>query len=159
MSRRLAVVLVTGILPAVLPASAAGPARDLLKLDVCATIPGAEVARVAGGQLVESKPFNAPDGKLARCVYFVAPPGKGAPAKAAWVVEFFPPADFDELRPHIEEPVRDVTGLGDGAYEYKAADSGRWRLYTRRRGDVTVSVTGADEAIVRKIATFVLSRP
>jgi hypothetical protein len=158
MSRRLAVVLVTGILPAVPLASAAGPARDLRKLDVCATVPGAEVARLAGGQLVESKPFNAPDGKLARCLYFVAPPGKSA-AKAAWVVELFPPEDFDGLRPHIEEPVRDVAGLGDGGYEYKDAGSGRWRLYTHRRGDVTVSVTGTDEAIVRRIAAFALSRP
>ena len=159
MSRSLAPVLASGLLSVVAaPAWAAGPPRDLLKLDVCATIPGAEVARVAGGQIVESKPFNAPDGKLARCVYFVAPPGNGA-AKTAWVVELFPPGDFDEVRPNIEEPVRDVAGLGDGAYEYKDADSGRWRLYTRRRGDVTVSVTGPDEATVRKIAAFALSRP
>ena len=39
----------------------------------------------------------------------------------------------------------------------KDADSGRWRLYTHRRGNVTVSVTGPDEATVRKIAAFVLS--
>ncbi len=157
MSRRFAGALV---LAAALAASTlAAPPRDLLKLDACAAVPGTEVARVAGGRLVDTKPFNAPDGTLARCVYGVVPARVAAPGRTAWVVEFFPLADFDELRPHIEEPVRDVAGLGDGAYEYKNADSGRWRLYTRRRGDVTISVTGTDEATVRKIAAFVLSRP
>ena len=137
----------------------AAPPRDLRKLDVCGAIPGAEVARLVGGGLADSKPFNATDGTVARCVYGVVPAGADVKQRAAWVVEMFPPATFDELRPHVEQPVKDVAGLGDGAFEYKDPDSGRWRLYAHRRGDVTLSVTGTDEPTVRRIVSFVLSRP
>jgi hypothetical protein len=135
----------------------AAPGQDLKPIDVCAVVPGSEVARIAGGSLVEAKRFNAPDATVARCVYRVAPPsGKD---QSAWVVELFPAGTLDEVRPYVEPPVREVPDLGDGAYEYQDPDTGRWRLYALKRGDVTVSVTGTDEPVVRKIATFVLSRP
>jgi hypothetical protein len=160
MSRFLAGPVVPGALALLVSTLAAASSKDLRTLDVCHAVPGPEVARLAAGQLLEAKRFNSPDGDAARCVYFVGPPGKGhEKEKGAWVVELFPPAAFSEVRPHIEEPVRDVPELGDGAYDYKDGDSGRWRLYTHHRGDVTVSVTGPNEATVRKIAAFVLSRP
>jgi hypothetical protein len=158
MSRSL---VTAGTLPTLLAATVlAAPPRDLKTIDVCAFAAGAEVARLAGGSLLDAKRFNAPDGTVARCVFGVALPGKGAEKeRTAWVVELFPPGDFDALRPHIDEPVRDVAGIGDGAYEYQSADSGRWRIYAHKRGDVTLSVTGTDEPTVRKIAAFALSRP
>jgi hypothetical protein len=159
MTRYLAVSVVLGMVALAVSSPAGPPPRELRAFDVCTFAAGADVIRVVGGSLLDTKRFNAPDGTIARCNYGVALPGKGnEKERTVWVVELSPPADFDELRPHIDEPVRDVAGVGDGAYEYKSADTGRWRIYTRKPGDVTISVTGSDESIVRKLAAYVLSR-
>jgi hypothetical protein len=157
MVRAPVVLLVAGLVagtPVVVLAAA--PPWDLKAADVCAIVPGADVARSTGGALVQAKRFNAPDGTLARCVYLVGP--SGGKETGAWVVEVHPAAVFGELRPYVEAPVRDVPGIGDGAWEYKDADSGRWWLYTHRRGEATVLVTGADDALVRKLAALALAR-
>ena len=113
MSRVLAGAVLLGALALAVPILAAPPPRDLRTLDVCSAIPGPEVARLAGGQFLEAKKFNSPDGDIARCVYFVGPPGKGSQKeKGAWVVERSPPAAFSDVRPYIEQPVRDVPDLG-----------------------------------------------
>jgi hypothetical protein len=138
-------------------AAAAAEPVDLRKADVCATVSATEVAHIAGGSPSDTRRFNAPDGKLARCLYLVSPPG--GKERIGWVVELLPAADFDAMRPYIEQPVRELAGVGDGAYVYKDPDSGRFRLYAHRRGGPSVSVTGPDDAVVRRIAVFALSLP
>ena len=132
--------------------------RDFRKLDVCALAAAADVARAAGGAPLDTRPFNAQDGQLARCVYGIEPAGAAKGTRTAYVIELFPANDFDELRPHVGQPVTEVSGIGDGAYEYRDPDSNRWRIYVRRHGDVTISVTGPDQSAVRKVAALAWSR-
>ncbi len=139
-------------------AASAAPAPELARLDVCAAVPGAEVARAAGGRLLEAKAFQAPDGKLTRCTYQVVPAGAGDEKRVSWVVELLPRGQYEALRPFVDQPVREIARMGDGAFVYTEAESGRLRLYGRRRKGTTVSLTGTDEAILRRIALLVLSR-
>ncbi len=134
----------------------AGP--DLARLDVCTGLPGAEVARAAGGRLLEAKPFQAPDGSLARCSYRVAPQGASDEKGIVWVVELLPAGQYETIRAFIEQSVRELAGIGDGAFAYKENESGRSRLYVRRRKKATLSLTGPDEAVLRRVALLALSR-
>lgn len=140
-----------------LPLQAGGNPPDLRKVNVCETVPAPDVAAGVGGTSLDAKPFNAPDGTVARCVYGVRPPGSGA-TRVAYVVELFPAADFDAIRPHVDQPVTEVRSVGDGAYEYRDADTDRWRIYVRLRGSVTISATGPDRALVRTVAGLAASK-
>ncbi len=138
---------------------AAGSAGGLARADVCASLPAAEVVRtVGGGRLLEATPFRAPDGKLARCSYAVVPAGTAGEKPVLWMVELLPAGQFEALRPFIGQPVREIAGIGDGAFVYKEGESGRSRLYVRRRKRETLSLSGPDEAVLRKIALLALSR-
>ena len=138
------------LLLVVLPA--AGAERQLADLDVCALVPGEEVAEVLGMRLVSTRTSNSPDGKLARCVYLVSGSGPSDEATGAYVVALLPPTRYAELRPFQEEPTRDVPGIGDGAWIVLHSESARYDLYALRTGDVTVEVTGEDDSAVRKVA-------
>lgn len=131
---------------------------DLAALDVCALVPGDQVARAVGAPLAETRRFNSPDGDIARCVYLVAPAAGGDPPARAFAVELQQPASFLEVRPYVEEPIRDVDGLGDGAWTYRDPDTGRFRLHVLRRDVATIYLTGEDEGELRALAELVLSR-
>lgn len=148
-----AITLVGGL------AAAGSPgAVDLSTLDVCALVPGSELAAAAGATLEEAKRFNSPDGDIARCVYIVGPTGDAGTEPRAIAVELEPEADFAEVRPYVEEPTRDVEGLGDGAWTSRDPDTGRFRLWVLRRGVATLYLTSADEADLPKVAELVLSK-
>jgi hypothetical protein len=138
-------------------AGGAGP-LDLATLDVCALVPGTDVAGAVGAALQETKRFNSPDGDIARCVYIVAPPDDGGPKARAFAVELEPPSSFAEVRPYVDEPTRDVAGLGDGAWISQDPDTGRFRLWVLRRGVATLYLTADDETELRKVAELVLSK-
>jgi len=148
-----AITLVGGL------AAATGPGTlDLETLDMCALVPGAEVAAAVGGTFGEAKRFNSPDGDIARCVYFVSPTGEAGAQPRVIAVELEPESDFADVRPYVEEPTRDVEGLGDGAWASRDPDTGRYRLWVLRRGVATLYLTAADEADLRKVAELVLSK-
>jgi hypothetical protein len=130
---------------------------DLVHLDVCALVPGAEVSDTVGAPLAETRRYNSPDGDIARCVYITAPGAAGAPAGRAFAVELEDPASFSEVRPYVEEPTREVAGLGDGAWIYRDPETGRIRLYVLRREVATIYLTGDDEGQLRSVAELVLS--
>jgi hypothetical protein len=131
---------------------------DLTTLDVCALVPGAEVAGAVAASLKETRGFNSPDGDIARCVYIVAPLGADGSQPRAFAVELEGPSDFADVRPYVEESTRDVEGLGDGAWTSRDPDTGRIRLWVLRRNVATLYLTGDDEAELRKIAELVLSK-
>lgn len=131
---------------------------DLLTLDVCALVTGEEVAHVVSATLAETKRFNSPDGDVARCVYIVAPVAGDGSEPRAIAVELEPPSNFAEVRVYVDEPTRDVEGLGDGAWTSIDPDTGRTRLWVLRRGVATLYLTGDDETELRKIAELVLSK-
>jgi len=150
----------------VLLAAAAGfscaaslPALDLAHLEVCSRVPGGEVARSVGGTLDEARPFNDPEGALARCTYFVKLPAAGGGQPAVFSVEVSAEEDFVEVRPFVEAPIHEVAGLGDGAWGYRDPDSmNRLRLYVLRKGVATIDVSGEDEQQVRTVAALAISK-
>jgi len=150
----LTVVLLSAVATA---AGGAGP-LDLATLDVCALVPGEEVAQAVAATLQETKRFNSPDGDIARCVYIVAPPDDGGSKARAFAVELEPPSSFAEVRPYVDEPTRDVAGLGDGAWISQDPDTGRFRLWVLRSGIATLYLTGDDEGELQLIAGLVLSK-
>lgn len=140
-------------------AAAAGPRPlDLATIDVCALVPGDEVAHAVSASLREAKRFNSPDGDIARCVYIVEPAGSEGTQPRAFAVELEPASNFAELRPFVEEPTHDVGGLGDGAWTSRDPDTGRFRLWVLRGGTATLYLTADDETELRKIAELVLSK-
>jgi hypothetical protein len=150
----LTVVLLAAVASA---AGGAGP-LDLATLDVCALVPGAEVAQVVAATPQETKRYNSPDGDIARCVYIVAKPDDGGSTARAFAVELELPSNFAEVRPYVEEPTRDVEDLGDGAWTSIDPDTGRTRLWVLRSGIATLYLTGDDEGELQLIADLVLSK-
>lgn len=133
------------------------PPKDFPSSDVCALVPGTEVAAAAGGTLVEAK-LVRPGGTHARCVYTVAFPGPQGRSTAAFVLWLLAPADFADLRRYQEDPIEPLEGLGDEAFTTFHGDSGRHDLFVLIRGLVTIEVTGPDAASVRSVASAAVRR-
>ena len=133
-------------------------ALDLMTLDVCTLVPSAEVAGAVGATLQETKRYNSPDGDIARCVYIMGPSADDGAQPRAIAVELESPSSFTSVRPYVEEPIRDVAGLGDGAWIYRDPETGRLRLWVLRRGVATLYLTGDDENELGPVAELVLSK-
>ncbi len=147
---RAAVAVLACGLAAGAPAMAALP-ENVTTADVCAVVPGAEVARALGGSLDEAA-LVRPDGAHARCRYTVTTRRDGKPARAVLIVWLHGLADFDDLRRYQEDPVKPVEGLGDAAFITFHPDSGRHDVFALVRGAAVVEVTGPDPAGVRAVA-------
>lgn len=126
--------------------------KDVTTADVCAVVPGAQVARALGGTLDDVK-LNRPGGTHARCRYTVTLPGNGKPVQAVLLLWLHAAGDFDPLRSYHEGPVKQVDGLGDAAFTTVDPDTGRHGLLVLVRPLATVEVTGPDAATVRAVAT------
>ncbi len=132
------------------PAMAALP-ENVTTADVCAVVPGAEVARTLGGSLDEAA-LVRPDGANARCRYTVTTRRDGKPVRAVLILWLHAAADFADLRKYQEDPVKPVEGLGDAAFIAFHPDSGRHDAFALVRGVAVVEVTGPDPAGVRAVA-------
>lgn len=153
------VVLGVALLASAVIATTAGAAApDLVTLDVCALVPGDQVAHAVGARLTETRRFNSPDGDIARCVYILALGGGEEAPGRVFAIELQEPSSFTDVRPFVEEPVHGVDGLGDGAWTFRDPDVGRHRLYVLRRDVATLYLTGDDEGELRALAELVLSR-
>ncbi len=119
--------------------------------DVCAVVPGPEVARALGGTLDDAT-LVRPGGANARCRYTVTMSREGKPVRAVLILWLHGPADFDELRRYQEDTVKPVDGLGDVAFITFHPDSGRQDLFVLLRGVATAEVTGPDAETVRAVA-------
>ena len=79
-------------------------------------------------------------------------------APRAIAVELEPPSNFTEVRPYVDEPTRNIEGLGEGAWASRDPDTDRFRLWVLRSGVATLYLTGDVENELRKIADLVLSK-
>ena len=130
------------------------PRRELATLNVCQLVPGEDIARALGGKLADARAFS--DKALSRCTYFIVPPGSEKPR--GYVVWMQPPEDFEGLKQDIAEPRTSITGLGDGAYMFRDAGDGRFKINVLKRGDVMIQVTGESADSARKVADAVVAR-
>lgn len=129
-------------------ARAAGPEAP----DVCALVPGAEVAARIGATLVSER-LVKPDRASSRCVYRVRRNG----AERAFVVWWMPAGDFEALRAATDD-ANAARGIGDAAYTKYDRDTRRHGIVAVRRDRALVEVTGEDPAEVREIALLALGR-
>ena len=127
---------------------------DYTKYNVCEVVPADAIRRaVAGGALVAARPTF--DKKWSRCAYAftTAVPNKNQ----LYTVWLSPTADFEEMKPYIDEKITAVAGLGDAAYIYQDRGDGRFKLYVLMRGNQTIQATGDSPDSARKVAEAVLA--
>lgn len=122
--------------------------RDYTKYNVCEAVPGDAIARAFDAKLVAARPTF--DRKWSRCVYLVKNAGPGQ--QRGFTVWLSPAADFEDMKPYIEEKITPVAGLGDGAYMYHDKGDGRFKLYVLMRGDQTILTTAETAESARKVA-------
>lgn len=122
--------------------------KDVTTADVCAVVPGAEVAKALGGTLTEAL-LVRPGGDHARCRYTVETEAGGPAVVIVWL---HAAGDFDDLRAVFEDPVTPVEGLGDAAFVAVDPESARHDLFVLLRGVAAVEVTGPTATGVRAVA-------
>jgi hypothetical protein len=132
---------------------AAQAPRDYAKYNVCEAVPGDAIARAVGGQIVTTRPTF--DKNWSRCLYMVTTPGSDQ--QRGYTVWLAPPADFEDMKPYIEEKITPVPGLGDGAYIYRDKGDGRFKIYVLMRGQQTISTTGETTESARHVAEAVIA--
>lgn len=128
--------------------AAAGPEAP----DVCALVPGAEIAARVGATLVAERAVKS-EPTRSRCVYRVRKDG----AERAFVVWWMPAGEFEGLRAATDD-AKAAHGIGDAAYTKFDGDTRRHGLVAVRRGRALVEVTGDDPAEVRAVALLALDR-
>ncbi len=138
-----------------IPAAAIELPKDVSTADVCALVPGAEVAKAVGGTLAEAK-LVRPGGTHARCRYTVTPQTGASGAARVYLLWLLPAADFDDMRRFQERPVTSVDGVADAAFTVADPDSGRHEFFALLRGVATVEVSGPDAAGARAVAGVAL---
>lgn len=120
--------------------------------DVCALVPGADVATRIGATLVTARSVKA-EPTRSRCVYRVRKGG----VERAFVVWWMSAEEFDGLRAATDD-AKPVAGVGDAAYAKYDRDTRRHGVVAVRRGRALVEVTGEDPAEVREVALLALGR-
>ncbi len=127
--------------------------RDYTRYNVCEAVPGDAIARAFGAKLVAARPTF--DKKWSRCVYLVT--NAGPERQRGYTVWLSPPADFEDMKPYIEEKITPLPGLGDGAYIYRDKGDGRFKIYVLMRGNQTIQTTGETAESARKVAEAALA--
>jgi hypothetical protein len=136
---------------------AAGPGSlDPARVDVCAAVPGAEVASALGARLDDARAATDPDGSFARCIYRLIPKD-GAGEAAGYVLWLYRDTEFDELLAVHEGKYESVAKLGDSAILFQDQDQ-RWKLRFVVRGRYTAEATAPDAAGAEKLARLALGK-
>jgi len=114
-------------------------------------VAGDAIARAMGGKIVTTRPTF--DKNWSRCLYMVTTPGSDR--QRGYTVWLAPAADFEDMKPYIEEPITPA-GLGDGAYISRDKGDGRFTISVLMRGQQTISTTGETAESARKVTEAVL---
>jgi hypothetical protein len=132
-------------------ASRVAAGRDLSSLDVCALVPGEEVAALFGGTLGRESRSKIYPGASTECSYAIE---AGGPTKFV-LVFLYPPSHF-ELFASEEEERQEISGLGDRAYA--APIGGNHQVTVLLEGDVTVDARAATVDEAQQLAELVLTK-
>jgi hypothetical protein len=130
---------------------AATEGRDLSGLDVCALVPGEEVAGLLGGTLGGDPRSRVYPGASTECSYAIE--GEG-PTEFV-LVFLYPPSHFELFATDAEDR-QDIDGLGDRAYA--TTIGGLHQVYVLVEGDVTVDARAGTIDEARRLAELVLSK-
>ena len=119
--------------------------------DLCKIIPGNEVAKAAGGKIIETKSAEG------RCVYIVGFE-QSNPPRRAFVIYQHEASDYEGLKDAMGMEIKPVKGIGDEAVGSFDSESNRYWLLVVKRGQVTYQVSGDNEDLVRKVAVAALKQ-
>lgn len=152
------VSLLFAALTALLLAGAA-PAQRLVDpstVDVCARVPGEEVARLFALELKQARRI-ATEGDPSRCIYLLGRAGSDETVEGL-VLWLYVPEDYDELLPYVEGPTEPVEGLGDAAILFHDPGDERWKLRSVLRGRLAIEATASSAGGARRLAGLALER-
>jgi len=117
--------------------------------DLCKIIPGNNVAKAIGGNIMETKSLDG------RCVYIVGF-GQTDPPSRAFVIYQHEASEYHALKDAMEGKIKPIKGIGDEAVGSFDSQSNRYWLLVVKRGQVTYQVSGDNEDLVRKVAVAAL---
>jgi len=146
-------------LPLVLAGAGASSAQRLenpATVDVCARVPGSEVAALFGLELQQERRI-ASDGDPSRCVYRLGRSGSEETVEGV-VLWLYVPEDYDALLPYVEGTKEPVEGLGDAAILFHDPGDGRWKLRCLVRGRFAVEATASTSDGARKVGRLAVER-
>jgi hypothetical protein len=129
----------------------AAEGRDLSSLDVCALVPGEEVAALFEGTLAREPESTIYPGASTECDYVIEAGGRTQVA----LVFLYPPSYY-ELFGDEEGERQEIAGLGDGAYA--TTSSGIAEVHVLVDGDVTVDARAGTVEEARRLAELTLSK-
>lgn len=131
------------------PALKVGPGFDS---DACQILPGAEVVQLVGGRLTEERLIKDQETVVTRCVYLISDDAGGK----AFVFWLMPAEDYTGMKEFMDDPYREVAGLGDEAFITYHPDDDRYDLIALKRDRATIEVTGPNEEDVRTLVSVAL---
>jgi hypothetical protein len=136
----------------------ATPVTDPSAIDVCARVPGADVAKALGKSLKSAKPIVSKDSKLSRCVYILAAGDKPDAPTDGLVLWLYAPGEYDELRKVTEAKLEPVAGLGDEAVRFVDSGDGRNKVRVLRKGRFALEATAKEQASAVTLAKLAVER-
>jgi hypothetical protein len=135
-------------------AAGAQPIEDPASIDLCQLIPGADVAKLFGKTLKETRPFSSKNA-VSRCIYAITDPGSPETA-AGYSLWLYPPGKYDDFLPTTEGIVEMPSDLGDRAVLYRERDLLKLRLVVRPR--FTLEAVASDGESAKKLARLALAK-
>jgi hypothetical protein len=129
---------------------------DPVKIDVCARVPGEDVAAALGKGLKSARLRTTDDSS--RCAYLLTPPGKPDAPAAGVVLWLYKAEDYDALAKYTEAPIEKVAGLGDEAMRFRDPGDGLHKLRVVKRGRFAIEAVAGDPDSCRKLAELALAR-
>ncbi|MFA5809242.1 MAG: hypothetical protein WC935_02735 [Thermoleophilia bacterium] len=107
-----------------------------------------------GGTFTGSKEIADPPPNQVHCTLNIEIGG----SQKVFVIWQMPAEDFDGLKAAAEDPVTDVSGIGEKAFVTFHPDTQRYDVAAAKAGKFTVEVTGDDEAQVKQVVNLIISQ-
>jgi hypothetical protein len=127
-------------------------ATEPTAIDVCQRIPGADIARLFGNRLKDTKPA-AVAGEFSRCTYLVTDAaGKSIPGYSLWL---YPASEYEALLEYTEGIVEKPQGFGDAAVLFHDED-GLFKLRFVVGSQYALEAVASDAEAVKKLARHAL---
>lgn len=120
----------------------------------CSVVDGSEVATAVGGTLVSSQEYADTPPSQAKCTFNINVNG----SERVFVMWQMPAEDFEALKDAEEDPVTEVSGVGDKAYTTFHPETQRYEMAAAVTGKFTVQVTGDNQDEIRSFVEQVVSR-
>lgn len=134
--------------------AAAGAGSSATGAGDCSVVDGQQAAAALGGTFVGSKEIPNPPANQVHCTLNVKIEG----TEKVFVIWQMPAEDYADLKSFEEDPVTDVTGVGDKAFITFHPNEQRYDMAAAKAGKFTVEVTGDDQGQVKQLVSLIISQ-